>query len=74
MVLTTAVVLCRDSEEADVEKERREQAKGPAARLHELKELAKIYEERGLSPALAHQVCCCCFVPALLCSCINGID
>eukprot|EP00884_Botryococcus_braunii_P012479 jgi/Botrbrau1/21231/Bobra.39_2s0030.1 len=46
----------RDSEEADVEKERREQLKGPAAREAELRELAKIYEDRGLSKSLAHQV------------------
>ena len=43
----------RDSEEADVEKERREQEKGPAARAHELAELAEIYEERGLTKDLA---------------------
>jgi hypothetical protein len=48
--------LCRDSEEADVEKERKEQLKGPAAREAELRELAKIYEDRGLSKSLAHQV------------------
>ncbi|KAK9828808.1 hypothetical protein WJX72_002170 [[Myrmecia] bisecta] len=46
----------RDAEEADVEKERKEQAKGPQARLHELEELAQIYENRGLSPGLARQV------------------
>ena len=32
------------------------QAKGPAARQHELEELAAIYENRGLSKALAKQV------------------
>ncbi len=32
------------------------QAKGPAARQHELEELAAIYESRGLSKALAKQV------------------
>ena len=41
---------------ADVEKERQEQAKGPAARAHEMQELAKIYQDRGLSPHLAKQV------------------
>jgi len=46
----------RDAEEADVEKERAEQAKGPAHRAHELDELAKIYEDRGVSPGLARLV------------------
>ncbi|KAK9845523.1 hypothetical protein WJX81_008565 [Elliptochloris bilobata] len=46
----------RDAEEADVEKERLEQAKGPAHRAHELDELAKIYEARGVSPGLARMV------------------
>ena len=36
-----------------MEKERAEQAKGPAHRAHELEELAKIYEDRGVSPGLA---------------------
>ena len=49
--------LSRDAEEADVEKERIEQAKGPAHRAHELDELAKIYESRGVSPGLARMVC-----------------
>ena len=48
--------LGRDAEEADVEKERIEQAKGPAHRAHELDELAKIYESRGVSPGLARMV------------------
>lgn len=47
---------CRDAEEADIEKERKEQAKGPAARAHELEELTAIYEDRGLSHSLARQV------------------
>jgi hypothetical protein len=47
---------CRDAEEADIEKERKEQAKGPAARAHELEELTAIYEDRGLSHGLARQV------------------
>ncbi|KAF5842572.1 Ccc1 family [Dunaliella salina] len=46
----------RDTEAADVEKERREQEKGPAARAHELEELTQIYCNRGLSPDLARQV------------------
>jgi VIT1/CCC1 family predicted Fe2+/Mn2+ transporter len=36
----------RDTEEADVEKEREEQRKGPAARAHELEELTQIYCNR----------------------------
>eukprot|EP00192_Tetraselmis_astigmatica_P019283 CAMPEP_0117674278 /NCGR_PEP_ID=MMETSP0804-20121206/14946_1 /TAXON_ID=1074897 /ORGANISM="Tetraselmis astigmatica, Strain CCMP880" /LENGTH=259 /DNA_ID=CAMNT_0005483123 /DNA_START=148 /DNA_END=927 /DNA_ORIENTATION=+ len=46
----------RDSQAADVEKERIEQAKGPAARAAELEELTGIYITRGLSPGLARQV------------------
>lgn len=46
----------KDAEQADIEKERQMQAKGPAARQHELEELAAIYENRGLSKALAKQV------------------
>lgn len=46
----------RDTEQADIEKERQQQAKGPEARQHELEELAEIYEQRGLSKPLAHQV------------------
>jgi len=42
--------------QADIEKEKQMQAKGPAARQHELEELAAIYESRGLSKALAKQV------------------
>ena len=41
-----AMMFPRDSELADIDKERREQEKGPQARLHELEELAKIYENR----------------------------
>lgn len=36
----------RDTEEADVEKEREEQRKGPAAQAHELEELTQIYVNR----------------------------
>jgi len=43
----------RDAEEADLERERRELERSPA---EELDELALIYEGRGLSPELAHQV------------------
>lgn len=43
---------------ADVEKERKEQAKGPAAQAHELNELAAIYVSRGVSPWLAKKVRC----------------
>ena len=58
----------RDAEEADVEKERAEQRKGPAARQHELEELAQIYEDRGLSPGLALQVqALCCVSGDLTC-------
>jgi VIT1/CCC1 family predicted Fe2+/Mn2+ transporter len=46
----------RDSEEADIEKERAEQLKGPEARAHELEELKQIYVNRGLSPDLAQKV------------------
>jgi VIT1/CCC1 family predicted Fe2+/Mn2+ transporter len=46
----------RDAEEADVEKERAEQAKGPEARARELEELAGIYMARGLSEPLAREV------------------
>lgn len=42
-----------DTERADLERERRELA---ANRRHEQRELAGIYMERGLEPALAHQV------------------
>jgi VIT1/CCC1 family predicted Fe2+/Mn2+ transporter len=37
----------KDAEEADIEKERAEQRKGPAAQARELEELAAIYEEVG---------------------------
>jgi VIT1/CCC1 family predicted Fe2+/Mn2+ transporter len=43
----------RDAEHADIEKETRELATEPE---HELRELALIYEKRGLEPALAKQV------------------
>jgi vacuolar iron transporter family protein len=46
----------RDSERADIEKERKEHAKGPYHRERELQELADIYVNRGLSPALARTV------------------
>ncbi|PNH11207.1 Fe(2+)/Mn(2+) transporter pcl1 [Tetrabaena socialis] len=46
----------RDTEEADVEKERVQQRKGPASRARELQELTMIYVGRGLDPGLARQV------------------
>lgn len=46
----------KDAEEADIEKERQEQMKGPEARQRELDELAEIYVARGLSAPLARQV------------------
>jgi hypothetical protein len=52
----------RDAEEADIEKERQMQAKGPAARAHELKELAQIYINRcGI---LVNPLCICASCPA----------
>ena len=42
--------------QADIEKEKQMQAKGPAARQHELEELAAIYQSRGISKTLAKQV------------------
>ncbi|GBF96679.1 Fe(2+) (Mn2+) transporter pcl1 [Raphidocelis subcapitata] len=46
----------KDSEEADIEKERQEQMKGPAAKAREFEELVGIYMSRGLSEPLARQV------------------
>lgn len=46
----------KDSEQADIEKERMEQAKGADAQRRELMELAYIYKERGCSDGLAMQV------------------
>lgn len=46
----------KDAEEADIEKERAEQRKGPEAQQRELEELTQIYIDRGLSPGLARQV------------------
>lgn len=43
----------RDAEQSDIERETRELSTQPAA---ELRELAMIYEKRGLDPALAKQV------------------
>ncbi|MFT5587149.1 MAG: VIT1/CCC1 family predicted Fe2+/Mn2+ transporter [Cognaticolwellia sp.] len=42
-----------DTEAADLERERQELAEDPA---HELRELAGIYEQRGLTPSLAKEV------------------
>eukprot|EP00775_Hariotina_reticulata_P000676 gene676-974_t len=46
----------KDAEEADIEKERLEQLKGPDARERELDELTQIYVNRGLNEVLARQV------------------
>ena len=46
----------RDSEEADIQRERDEHAKGPEARKEELQELTHIYVDRGLDDDLAHRV------------------
>eukprot|EP00122_Pirum_gemmata_P004307 Pgem_evm1s3910 len=40
----------RDAEEADIEMERNEHMKGPAAIQKELDELTQIYIDRGLNP------------------------
>ncbi len=47
----------RDSEQADIEKERIEQAAGPESQARELEELTQIYVSRGLPYNLARQVC-----------------
>lgn len=46
----------RDTEEADLQKERNEHAKGPEARARELEELTQIYVSRGLTYRLANEV------------------
>ncbi|GLC38457.1 hypothetical protein PLESTF_001682200 [Pleodorina starrii] len=46
----------RDTEEADIEKERQQQLRGPVARARELMELRDIYIKRGLDPDLAQKV------------------
>ncbi|KAK9916061.1 hypothetical protein WJX75_008011 [Coccomyxa subellipsoidea] len=46
----------KDTEEADVDKEREQQEKGPETREHELEELTQIYVERGLDYTLAKEV------------------
>lgn len=46
----------RDSEKADIQKEKDEHAKGPVSRAMELQELALIYEKKGLNSQLAKQV------------------
>ncbi|CAM6106601.1 unnamed protein product [Calypogeia fissa] len=46
----------RDTELADIEKERQEHAKGPEAQAQELEELTQIYVSRGLNYYLAKQV------------------
>lgn len=46
----------KDSQDADIAKERAAQEHGPQMRLYELNELAGIYEERGLPKDLAKEV------------------
>jgi vacuolar iron transporter family protein len=46
----------RDTERADVEKERQAQNAGPEVWAHELLELQQIWQGRGLSEDLAQQV------------------
>ena len=46
----------RDTEQADVDKERAAQNSGPQMRQQELDELAQIYVERGLTERLAREV------------------
>ena len=46
----------RDTEQADVDKERLAQESGPAVRQQELEELVQIYVERGLTDRLAREV------------------
>ncbi len=46
----------RDTEQADVDKERAAQNSGPQIRQQELDELAQIYVERGLTERLAREV------------------
>lgn len=46
----------KDTEMADVDKERKAQEKGPEMRAHELEELTQIYVERGLDYRLAREV------------------
>ena len=43
----------KDTELADVDKERQQQEAGPTTRAHELEELAQIYVSRGLDYDLA---------------------
>ena len=49
----------RDTEAADVDKERAEQKKGPASRARNLDELIQIYMDRGLTYDLARQASHC---------------
>ena len=46
----------RDTEQADVDKERLAQESGPVIRQQELDELTQIYVERGLTERLAREV------------------
>lgn len=51
-----SVAAQRDSEAADIEKEKDMQAQGPEARAHELDELTQIYVNRGLCYDTARKV------------------
>jgi len=51
-----SVSSARDSQQADLQKEREEQLKSPEAAARELEELTQIYVDRGLSEDLARQV------------------
>lgn len=51
-----SVAAQRESERADIKQEEEEQEKGPEARAHELRELALIYERRGLPADLSMSV------------------
>ena len=55
----------KDTELADVDKERQQQEAGPRAREEELEELAQIYVSRGLDYGLAKQVGMQLFVSSL---------
>ena len=48
----------KDTEEADVEKEREQQEGSAETREHELEELTQIYVARGLEYNLAREVSC----------------
>ena len=51
-----SVAAQREAERSDIKLEEEEQKKGPEAQAHELRELASIYERRGLPADLSMQV------------------